>query len=87
METWEQAEAKVANFFVDYVRETHPAKDEDGFALYDYVLENLKTPSKPKPHTVHLKEILEKVFSTGDESFEPDVNELKDILLGLIEEG
>ena len=37
-ETWAQAETKIANFFDDYVREMHPAKDKHGHLLFDFVI-------------------------------------------------
>ena len=75
----------MATFFVDYIRETHPALDEDGFALYDFIIENIKTPSNPKPQTINLKGLLDEVFA--DNNKEPDVSKLKEILLALIEDG
>ena len=39
-QTFAEAEAAVAEFYDQYTSEWHPAKDTDGFALYDFFIEN-----------------------------------------------
>ena len=79
LETWEQAESKVANFFDEYIREMHPAKDDHGYTLYDFIIENLQMPNKDAPQTVNLKEVLETTLApdASNPDMEPDVTELK----------
>ena len=76
---------KLADFDSPYVRESHPAKDEEGDRLYDFVIENLMVQGADKPQTVNLLPLLESIFA--DEEKDPDVSELKNILLALIEDG
>ena len=82
-ETWEQAEDKVASFFDEYIQEMHPAKDEDGFPLYDFILDKIQLPREDKPQTINLHQLLEEVFQDN----EPDVSKLKEVLLALIDDG
>ena len=93
-ETWDQAEAKIANFFDNYISEMHPAKDRHGDALYDFVIDNIQFGSRGMPQSVNLKRLLDKVFASpdqkpdhGEDAVEPDVQELKELLLALIENG
>ena len=67
------------------MRESHPAKDAEGDRLYDFVIENLMVQGADKPQTVNLLPLLESIFA--DEEKDPDVSELKNILLALIEDG
>ena len=41
MDTWAEAEVKLAAFFNEYIREMHPCKDVDGTRLYDFIIELL----------------------------------------------
>ena len=84
-ETWEQAETKIANFFNDYVCEMHPAKDKHGHHLFDFVIKNITRGSQEKPQTTNLKELLDRIFTQKEG--EQDVQELKDLILALIEDG
>ena len=82
--TWHEAEQQLARFYGQYVRETHPAKEAHGEPLYDFVIENLMLPSMSRPQTVNLRELLERAFADPEE---PDLTEIKKVLLALIEDG
>jgi len=84
LRTWEEAEQELSAFFNNYVSETHPAKDTHGDALYDFVIDNLTLPEMQRPQTVNLREVLERAFATPTE---PDLSEVKKILLALLEDG
>ena len=63
------------------MRESHPAKDEEGDRLYDFLIENLMVHGADKPQTVNLLPLLESIFA--DEEKDPDVSELKNIFYSL----
>ena len=81
--TWAEAELEVASFFDPYVREMHPAKDQQGEPHYDFLIEMLGSKHGGKPQTVSLLDLLEDAFSTD----EPGLSALKELLLALIESG
>ena len=41
MSTWAEAEGHLVQYYSNYVREMHPAKEADGIPLYDFLIENL----------------------------------------------
>ena len=84
LRTWEEAEADLASFYDQYVRESHPAKEANGEPLYSFLIENLLLPGMARPQTVNLYVLLERTFATPSE---PDLTELKTVLLALIEDG
>ena len=84
LRTWEEAEADLASFYDQYVRESHPAKEANGEPLYPFLIENLLLPGMARPQTVNLYDLLERTFATPGE---PDLSELKTVLLALIEDG
>ena len=84
-QTKDEAEQALANFYCDYVRESHPAKDEQGDRLYDFLIENLMLPGEDKPQSRNLLPMLEKIFADPDQ--DPDLREIKNLLLALIEDG
>ena len=56
-QTKAEAEAQLADFYSEHVRESHPCKNEQGDRLYDSVIENLKLKgerqaSKSEPATI-----------------------------------
>ena len=88
VETWAEAEVKLAAFFDEYVREMHPCKDMDGARLYDFVIENLQLPHCAKPQTFNLREELDRIFDPSVASPEaaaaplasPDLAKRKEVL-------
>ena len=52
MRTWEEAENDLAEFYQDYVRETHPAKERHGEPLYDFIIANLMLPGLSRPASI-----------------------------------
>ncbi len=73
----------------------HPAQDEVGNQLYEFVIENLHLPHCARPQSVNLLQVLDEIFGTRgatvpgevDDSSEPNVQKLREILLALIEDG
>ena len=84
LRTWEEAENELAHFYQEYVRETHPAKEPHGEPLYDFVIECLTLPGFSRPQTINLRELLARALADPNE---PDLSELKSVLLALIEDG
>ena len=89
-------EERLANFFDPYVQEMHPAKDEGGEQLYDFMIENIHLAHCKRPQAVNLREILDETFRPetdakarvdADHDSEPNVQKLREILLALIEDG
>ena len=62
----------------------HPAKEPDSTPLYDFVIDNLMLPGARRAQTINLREVLDRAFA---HPMEPDLHELKSILLALIEDG
>ena len=58
----DEGEERLANFFDPYVQEMHPAKDEGGEQLYDFVIENMDLTHCKRPQAVNLREILDETF-------------------------
>ena len=96
LRTRDEAEDELADFFDEYVKETHPCKDSAGNPLYDFFIDNLTIPGLAKPQCVNLLDVLDRAFhkdksadasaTTGADE-EPDFAELKQILVALIEDG
>ena len=84
MRTWEEAENELAEFYQDYVRETHPAKEPHGEPLYDIIIENLMLPGLSRPASINLRELLERALANPQE---PDLSELKVVLSARLEDG
>ena len=63
LQTREEAEANLGDFFDDYVSEWHPAKDADGRTLFSYVDELLKQPDLQQPQCCDLLELLGVIFA------------------------
>ena len=83
--TKDEAAQELANFYCHYVRESHPAKDEQGDRLYDFVIENLMLPGEDKPQSRNLLPMLEQIFADPEQ--DPDLRDIKNLLLALIEDG
>ena len=92
-DTWEQAESKMAAFYNDYGTEMHPAKDANGEALYDYVIENLNACADSdnsflsKPQCFNLTQELDRIFQAEEHGKSPDITRLQKNLVALIESG
>ena len=67
LRTWEEAEADLASFYDQYVRESHPAKEANGEPLYSFLIENLLLPGMARPQTVNLYDLLERTFAKPSE--------------------
>ena len=80
---WDDVTQEVTDQFKRYVSEMHPAKDSSGEALYDFVIENIRDEKFGKPQCVNLREMLDRAFANEH----ADVDELKRLLLALIEDG
>ena len=80
---WEDVTQEVTDQLKRYVSEMHPAKDSSGEALYDFVIENIRDGRFGKPQCVNLREILDRAFANEH----ADVDDLKRLLLALIEDG
>ena len=80
-------DAEVANdlatYFSPLATEWHPAKDDGGNKLYEFVIENLDDARTGKPTTINLGAVLEEVLSAAD----PDLTPLKRIVIALVEDG
>ena len=81
--TWAEAEKTIAEFYDNYVREMHPAKDSSGKPLYPFVIENLQLKHCARPQCINLLALLDDIFAKS----EPDLTKVKDIVLALIEDG
>ena len=68
-----EARADLARFFKCLSSEWHPAKDEGGNQLYDFVIENLMDARLGRPQTVNLRVLLDQTLSTET----PDLTSLK----------
>ena len=66
--TRDEATEKLADFYSPYVRESHPAKDEEGDRLYDSVIENLMVHGADKPQAVNFLPLLESIFADEENS-------------------
>ena len=75
--------ADLARYFEKLSVEWHPAKDEGGEQLYDFIIENLTDPTLGRPQTINLKKVLDETLQCDD----PDLTRLKKLLLALIEDG
>ena len=83
MTPWSVMEQEVTDYFQKYETENHPALYESGEPLYDFVIENLLDPRFAKPQTINLKDVLDRAFSTA----EPNLADVKRLLIALIEDG
>ena len=73
------------DLFDRYVNEWHPAKDDEGAALYPYALEIVEDSQYHQPQCVDLLELFDQIFS--DEHTAPDLLPLQKLLVALIEDG
>ena len=85
LQTRAEAEQQLGDFFGDYISEWHPCKNEDGQALYPFVLEILSAEATSEPLAVDLLEVLDEIFT--EEPCAPNLQPLHHLLVGLIEEG
>ena len=49
LRTRDEAESELADFFDDYVKETHPCKDSTGNPLHVFFVDKIKLPGLAKP--------------------------------------
>ena len=68
-----------------YINEWHPAKDDDGAALYPFAIDILQDAKYHQPQCIDLLELLDEVFSP--EQAAPDLLPLQKLLVALIEDG
>ena len=85
LRTKEAAELELGNFFDPYVKEWHPSEDDRGKDLYPFVLELLQGAAADVPQCTDLLGLLDDIFS--DDTAEPDLTPVHQLLLGLIESG
>ena len=86
--SWAEAEIAIADFFSEYAREMHPCKDARGHLYYNYNLDLIRETRMGRPQSVNLYDILGRTFNKENENnFEPDLTELKEVFVGLIETG
>jgi hypothetical protein len=85
LKTKDVAEIALGSFFDQYICEWHPAKDDEGKALYDHVIELMKESKYQQPQCIDLLDLLDEVFS--DKTVAPDLLPLQKLLIALIEDG
>ena len=73
----------LAKYFSELASESHPAKNEGGNKLYDFVIENLGHTELGQPKTLDLGALLKKVLADED----PDLTPLKQVIIALVEDG
>ena len=84
LDTQEQAETKLGDFFHHYAKEWHPCKDAGEHSLYPFRAHLVEmSKEKGNPHSVDLLELLEKTLAEDS----TDLTELRDLLLALVEDG
>ena len=80
-----QRKWSLAISFDPYVKEWRPSKDDRQQYLYPFVLELLQGAAADVPQCTDLLGLLDDIFS--DDTAEPDLTPVHQLLLGLIESG